>query len=71
MYCLTFELIYKPLGEPLDRISSLQNEVCYMLLNYLMLGMTDFTSASDKDFYGLGVIALTIITTLTNFYVYF
>jgi hypothetical protein len=41
-----------------------------MLLNYLMLGMTDFSTSNAKTTYGIGVMTLTGVTTLTNVYVY-
>jgi hypothetical protein len=42
-----------------------------MLLNYLMMGMTDYSTLNAKANYGIGVMILTGITTFSNFYAHF
>ena len=42
-----------------------------MFMNYLMMGMTDYSTFNAKTNYGIGVMVLTGITTFSNFYAYF
>ena len=71
LYFISFEVLVKPLDDPIEQLRNTLNEICYMLMNYLMMGMTDYSTYTAKTNYGIGVMILTGITTFSNFYAYF
>ena len=71
LYFISFEMLVKPLEDPIEQSRNTLNEICYMFMNYLMMGMTDYSTFNAKTNYGIGVMVLTGITTFSNFYAYF
>ena len=71
LYFISFELLVKPLDDRVEQLRNTLNEICYMFMNYLMMGMTDYSTFNAKTNYGIGVMVLTGITTFSNFYAYF